>query len=168
MRLHQLVIGRHEPELVVGRASHVWASAADTVAAKIYGPHLADLARRWCLAYSAQETTGGAASHVRPTEISCREHRQAHELDLVVTATVPFGNDRIAAIGEAKVTADLVGISQLERLEHVRGLLPAAMTTSLVKIILFARAGFTGDLLTTAIRRPDVELVDLGRLYNGE
>lgn len=91
-----------------------------------------------------------------------------HELDLVVTETVPFGKDRITAIGETKATADLVGVSHLERLEHLRGLLPAAMVTSLPKIVLVGRSGFTSDLHRAAARRPDVELVDIGRLYGGE
>ncbi len=44
VRLHQLIISRREPELVIGRAAQVWASAADTVAARIYGPHFEYLA----------------------------------------------------------------------------------------------------------------------------
>ncbi len=168
VRLHQLIVSRREPELVAGLARRVWSSAADTVAAKVYGPHFEELSRRWCLRYATEETIGGQASTVRPTEISCRDHRQAHELDVVVTEAVPFGTDRIAAIGEAKATAEPVGLGQLERLEHVRGLLPTAMTTGTPKILLFGRSGFSADLVSFAARRPDVELVDLARLYQGE
>jgi len=168
VRLNQLIVGRREPELIVGLAEQVWASAADTVAGKIYGPHLEDLARRWCLRYAAAATVGGVASSARPTEIGCREHRQGHELDVVVTETVAFGKDRIIAIGEAKATADHVGTGQLERLEHVRALLPTALTHGAPKIVLFSRAGFTAELDRIAAGRADIELVDLVRLYNGE
>ena len=37
VRLHQLITGRYEPELVAGRAARVWTRSADTVASKIYG-----------------------------------------------------------------------------------------------------------------------------------
>jgi hypothetical protein len=167
VRLHQLIIGRREPELVAGRSARVWASAADTVSGRIYGPHFEYLAREWCFLHAAPATIGGIASHVRPTEIACRHHRQTHELDVVVTEMVAFGKDRITAIGEAKGTSTPVGVSELERLEHVRGLLPADRVTRLPKIILVALAGFTSDLVTTARGRSDVELVDADRLYHG-
>ncbi|MEV4567009.1 hypothetical protein AB0K12_24850 [Nonomuraea sp. NPDC049419] len=36
------------------------------------------------------------------------------------------------------------------------------------KLLLFARAGFTGELVEAARGRRDAELVDLHRLYAGE
>ncbi|MBZ9644670.1 hypothetical protein [Streptomyces sp. PSKA30] len=79
-----------------------------------------------------------------------------------------FGAERIAAIGEAKGTLTPVGMPELERLEHLRGLLPSARAGALPKLLLFARSGFTGDLRHEADRRSDVELVDLQRMYHGE
>jgi hypothetical protein len=43
VRLHRLLIQRHEPELVAGRAGRVWEASTDTIAGKIYGPHFEDL-----------------------------------------------------------------------------------------------------------------------------
>ncbi|GAA1933884.1 AAA family ATPase [Streptantibioticus ferralitis] len=168
VRLHQLLIQRHEPELVVGRADRVWAENADTVAGKIYGPHFEELARQWCFEHAAPESLGGRASWVRPTEIPCREHRRGHELDLVVAESPAFGTERITAIGEAKGTLTPVGVSQLERLEHLRGLLPSARVGALPKLLFFARSGFTDDLQRVADGRSDVELIDLHRMYDGE
>ncbi len=74
VRLHQLITARYEPELVAGRADRVWRRSATVVAEKIYGPHFEDLARQWCLQYADEESLGGVASAVRPTEIACREH----------------------------------------------------------------------------------------------
>ncbi|MBL3669287.1 hypothetical protein JL475_25525 [Streptomyces sp. M2CJ-2] len=64
------------------------------------------------------------------TEIAGREHRRGHELDLVVAESPAFGAERITAIGEAKGTLTPVGLPQLERLEHLRGLLPSARVGS--------------------------------------
>ncbi|WP_182884112.1 AAA family ATPase [Microbispora sp. H10885] len=168
VRLHQLLIRRHEAELVAGRADRVWEANADTVASRIYGAHFEDLARQWCFEHASRDTLGGVASMVRPTELPCREHRRGHELDVVVTETTSFAADRITAIGEAKSTEAPVDVPQLERLEHLRGLLPAGRVGALPKLLLFARSGFSAELVRLAGRRPDVELVHLGRLYGGD
>jgi hypothetical protein len=84
VRLHQLITGRYEPELVAGRAARVWARTAETVASRIYGPHFEDVARRWCLEHAGDATLGGPPGSVRPTEVPCPEHRDRHQLDIVV------------------------------------------------------------------------------------
>jgi AAA+ ATPase superfamily predicted ATPase len=168
VRLHQLITSRYEPELVAGRAERVWQRSAPAVAAKIYGPHFEDLARQWCLRYAAEESLGGAASSVRPTEIACREHQGGHELDIVVSEELGGAANRITAIGEAKATSAAVDARQLRRLEHLRGLLPSARVGQPPKLLLFSRSGFTLDLTEEAAARPDVELISLERLYRGE
>jgi hypothetical protein len=165
VRLHQLITGRYEPELVAGRAARVWARAAETIAARIYGPHFEELARRWCLEHAEDETLGGPPGSVRPTEIPCPEHRDRHDLDVVV-ADDPAGH-RITAIGEAKAAGTAMEASELRRLEHLRGLLPAARVDQPPKLLLFCLSGFSPELATEAARRPDVELIGLERLYRG-
>lgn len=166
VRLYQLIIARYEPELVAGRADRVWERSAAAVSAKIYGPHFEDLARQWCLRYAAEETLGGPASAVRPTEIACREHQGGHELDIVV-AEDPGPAGRITAIGEAKATSGPVDARQLRRLEHLRGLLPAGRVGQPPRLLLFSRSGFTGELTGEASGRPDIELIGLDRIYHG-
>ncbi|MEO3872628.1 ATP-binding protein [Nonomuraea sp. B12E4] len=168
VRLHQLVTQRREPELVSGQSARVWRASADTVAAKIYGPHFEDLARQWCFLHAAGDTLNGTASAVRPSDIPCRAHRRGHELDIVVTETSSFATDRITAIGEAKGTLTPMDVPQLHRLEHLRALLPDDKVDRQPKLLLFARSGFTDDLVALAHGRADVELVDLARLYTGE
>ncbi|GII79489.1 ATPase AAA [Sphaerisporangium rufum] len=167
VRLHQLLIQRHEAQLIAGHADRVWRTNADTVAARIYGPHFEDLARQWCFEHADPETLGGTAGAVRPTELPCREHRQGHELDVVVTEVTSFAADRITAIGEVKSTVAPIGTAELERLEHLRGLLPSAKIGALPKLLLFSRSGFTADLTRLATTRHDVELIPLARLYTG-
>jgi uncharacterized protein len=76
------------------------------------------------------------------------------------------GTDRVIAIGETKATAAASGVDQLARLDHIVERL-GERGAPMVKRILTARAGFTAELRRTAQLRPDVELVDLDRLYNG-
>lgn len=165
VRLHQLITARFEPELVAGRAARVWARSADIVAAQIYGPHFEDLARRWCLEHADESTLGGAPASVRPTEVSCREHRDRHELDIVATDDPAAG--RVIAIGEAKAATSPVPARELRRLEHLRGLLPSDRVGPPPKLLLFGRAGFSTELTAEAATRPDVELIGLDRLYHG-
>ena len=166
VRLNQLITTRYEPELVAGRADRVWRRSATIVAEKIYGPHFEDLARQWCLLYADEESLGGVASAVRPTEIACRDHEHGHQLDIVVTDD-PSPIGRISAIGEAKATAAPVGLDQLRRLEHLRGLLPSQRVEQQAKLLLFSRTGFTGGLMDEAAGRRDVELIGLERMYKG-
>ncbi|MEO3888121.1 ATP-binding protein [Nonomuraea sp. B5E05] len=168
VRLHQLVTQRREPELVSGQAARVWRDHADTVASTIYGPHFEDLAREWCFLHASTATLNGTASTVRPSEISCRAHRHGHELDIVVSEANSFAGDRITAIGEAKGTLAPMDVAQLQRLEHLRALLPDTRVDEQPKLLLFARSGFTDGLTEVARGRSDVELVDLNRLYFGD
>jgi AAA+ ATPase superfamily predicted ATPase len=166
VRLYQLITSRYEPELVAGRADRVWARSAPTVDSKIYGPHFEGLARQWCQRYADEETLGGAPGAVRPSEIACREHRQGHELDIVVTEDSD-ATSRISAIGEAKAASDPIGTGQLRRLEHLRGLLASARVAQPPKLLLFSRTGFNRELTEEAATRPDVELISLDRIYQG-
>ncbi len=166
VRLHRLITARYEPELVAGRADRVWRRSATVVAEKIYGPHFEDLARQWCLAYADEESLGGVPGAVRPTEIACREHQKGHQLDVVVTDD-PSPAGRISAIGEAKAASAPVGLDQLRRLEHLRGLLPGSRVGQPPKLLLFSRTGFTAGLTDQAVTRPDVELVGIDRIYHG-
>ena len=81
--------------------------------------------------------------------------------------TRPGEKSRILAIGEVKATNWRVGLNQLERLRHIRSLLPASAINDQPKLLLFSRQGFTPDLAAEAQSSPDVALIDLHRLYHG-
>ncbi|MGH3318732.1 MAG: AAA family ATPase [Streptosporangiaceae bacterium] len=167
LRLHQLVIRPHESRLGRRSGSRVWREVADTVAAKIYGPHFEHLAREWCAEHASAATLAGVASEVRPAVLPCTEHREGHELDVVVTSAESGGRDTVTAVGEAKWRSTPLALGQLERLDHLRALLPSAVVRRPPKLLLFASSGFTRELRTAARSRHDVELVDLDRLYRG-
>jgi len=102
---------------------------------------------------------------VRPTEVPCPEHKDRHELDIVV-ANDPSGG-LITAIGEAKAASTAMEVRELRRLEHLRGLLPSARVDQPPKLLLFGRSGFSPELAAETAARPDVELIGLERLYRG-
>jgi hypothetical protein len=68
----------------------------------------------------------------------------------------------VTAIGEAKWHGEPVGVEQLQRLEHIRALLPPRRAPEPPRLLLFSP-----DLSRAARRRSDVEVVDLDRLYRG-
>jgi hypothetical protein len=164
IRFHQLVIRPNEGRLVRRGENEVWVEAAPTVSSLIYGPHMEDLARKWCADHASTRTLGGVADHVMPAVLACKAERSSHELDVVVL--VPGG--RVSAIGEVKATTVPVDRGAVERLEHIRDLLPPDKAEGRPKLLLFSRSGFTWGLLKLAETRDDVELVDLERLYRGE
>lgn len=165
LRFHQLVIAPNEGRLVRRQGAGIWTEVADTVSSRIYGPHFEDVARQWTAVHASTATLGGRASNVGTTVVSCRRHRCQHEVDVVALERAPGAPDRVLAIGEAKWHADPVGTDELERLRHVRELLPSA--ASGVRLVLFSRSGFTTELEHEADSSPDVELVDLERLFTG-
>ena len=167
LRLHQLLIAPNEADFVGGAGRRVWDDNADTVSAKIYGPHLEELARQWCLWHAAPDTLGARPSLVQAATLPCRAHRQGHELDVVAVRKRPGQSNVVLAIGEAKSTAATVGDAALTRLEHLRELLPSDRLEAPPRLFLFSRSGFTAELRHTTATRRDVELVDLDRLYHG-
>ncbi len=168
IRLYELVIGPNERLLVRGRATQVWTANADTVASKIYGPHLEDLAREWCLSHASSATLGGSAHDVLPATVVCREHRQGHEIDVVVVEASAGARRRVVAIGEVKSTGRPVDVAEITRLDHLRDLLPDSWVPVPPRLLVFSRAGFTPDAQRAAASRQDVELVDLERLYRSD
>jgi uncharacterized protein len=167
IRFHQLVIRPAEARLVRHAAEQVWADSAGTVSSLIYGPHLEDLARDWCLSHAEPAGIGGRASRVRPAVIACRDCRSSHELDVVAAEVQPSGADRIIAIGEVKSTAKQVDVDAVRRLDHIREFLPTNKIQRPPALLLFSRSGFTKELHGFAAGRADVQLIGLDRLYGG-
>ena len=168
IRFQQLVIRPREATLAARGGLRVWQDCADTVASKIYGPHLEDVAREWVLAHADVRSLGGTVNRVGPATIACRAHKAGHELDVVALSDLPHEPVRVLAIGEVKATGKPVGEGELTRLEHLRELLPQDKVKGPVKLLLFARNGFTAELRQASAGRDDVELIDLDRLYHGD
>ena len=72
------------------------------------------------------------------------------------------------AIGEAKHTTKRRTLADVHRLERVRQLLDEkGVAARDAKLLLFSVSGFDRHLLAATADRPDVELVDLERIYHG-
>jgi hypothetical protein len=139
-----------------------------TFSSKILGPHFEELCRLWTRAHAATES-GVDLGVVGGAEVPDRVARTKHELDVVALAPgerPQRSATRIALIGEAKATVMPRGLHDVERLEHVRGLLdglghPTASST----LALFSLHGFHQDVIRAAAERHDLLLVDLAALY---
>lgn len=131
--------------------------------AQVRGPVFEEQARVWVRRHSDPATTGGPSDAVGPS--TAMVDGQERQLDLVVAAdpgAVP-GARAVLAIGEAKA-GETVGTGRLTELERARAALGTRAAHA--KLLLFAPA-FTPELVVVAARRPDVELVDLERIYRG-
>lgn len=169
VRFHQLVIEPYLADLEAGRALRVLAEAEHTVESKILGPHFEALAVEWVTRYAGDDA-GLATGPVGSTVIACREHKTAHEVDVLALArgTRPrTPKSPVAFIGEAKHRDRRPGPTELRRLEHIRELLTAAGHDAGEAVLgLFSTAGFTADLEAEAAgSNGDVLLVSLADLY---
>ena len=151
VRLHHLIIEPYLGDLEAGRASRVWNETAHTVESKILGPHFETLASEWTARYGPDEA-GLDIGATGQSVIACREHKTAHEIDVLAlarggrprTAGVP-----IAFIGEAKSRDRRPGLAELRRLEHLRDLLTAAGHDATEATLgLFSTSGFTEELIS--------------------
>lgn len=71
-------------------------------------------------------------------------------------------------LGEAKHTRAKRTLSDLARLEHVRSVVIGKHPTAVdARLLLLAPGGFDSSLVRAAAGRPDVELIDVERLYSG-
>ena len=169
VRFHQLVIEPYQADLEAGRARRVLAEAEHTVDSKILGPHFEALAAEWVARYAYDEA-GLAVGPVGSTVIACREHKKAHEVDILALgrgSRPRTPKSPIAFIGEAKCRDRRPGMAELRRLEHIRELLTAAGHHAGEAVLgLFGAAGFTEDLAAeAAASNGKLLLVSLEDLY---
>jgi uncharacterized protein len=169
--------------LSVGRASAVWRDVRPIVASQILGAHMEQLAIDWVLRFASPQTLGGALARVGPTQLGLRRAPSAKprsitsdtgdagfqigghntQIDLAGVEAGPRGDKHPIFVAEVKATDARVGIDQLTRLDHAVERLRAPNCHRL----LFSRSGFTTDLERLAASRPEVQLIDLHRLYHG-
>ncbi len=171
VRFQHLINRRHRARLEDRRALEVWADAEATYRSQIVGPHFESMCRLWTDRYASDVTRGGPAGPSASLQVNDRREKKSFELDVVALGRGPrTGTTKaVQLIGEAK--AHQLDIDALARLDRLNDLLMArsGVTQSpTAKRLLFSVQGFTSDLAAAAFARPDVELVDLGRLYEGD
>ena len=70
--------------------------------------------------------------------------------------------DELLRLGEERATAVII-----DEFPYLVAATPAGRVGRPAKLLLFCLSGFSPELVTEAAGRPDVELIDLERLYRG-
>jgi uncharacterized protein len=156
---HDAIIRPNRTRIRRRQQQVVWTESEATWRSGIVGPHFERLCRGATLHYGTEFGLPSVAD-VGVTEVADPKGRRSHELDVV--ATNPSG--AIIAIGEAKHTVTPRGTADLERLEHIRSLLPNSSDGN-CRLLLFSASGFERNVIKAAAARTDVELIDIARLY---
>jgi DNA-binding MarR family transcriptional regulator len=172
LQFHYAVLEPHATTLRSRALRDLWEHRLQSVFdARVRGPVFEEQARSWVRLFADPQTLGGEPDQIGPSWV--KVDGVDHEVDMVVTTAPEAAHAvdvresgvarQVLCIGEAK-SGETMDVSHLRQLERAR----QAMGTAAVqaKLLLFAPA-FTPDLIRTAGARPDVELVDLDRLYDG-
>jgi uncharacterized protein len=145
--------------------ARLWERSQPRFTANVLGRHFEQLARHWTRYFAPEEVVGGFPSSVEPGTVNDPASRKTRELDVVASGPA---NDRDAllAIGEVK-WHEMMGLTHLDRLRHIRGLLtaqgrPGAATA---RLLCFSGAGFSAELTEEADRAGDVRLLTPADLY---
>lgn len=128
---------------------------------QVRGPVFEAQARTWARRFASAATID-PDNRIGPSSVTI--DGVDHELDLVAAADGPTPSERtVTAIGEAKAGESL-GLEHLKRLERARAALGQRAVDA--KLFLFGTQ-LDPALVTASSERPDVEIVDLDRLYHG-
>lgn len=166
LRFHHAVMRPRAGELS-GRVDTgaLWDDAQGAFLAQVVGPTFEELCREWTLRFAAAATTGGRLARVARTEVNDRARRRQLEIDVVGLGVRDGAGQPVRVLGEAKF-GQILGTEHLDRLRRARDLLADRYDIAGVRFLLFSAAGFSEGLEKEA-EGPDVELVDLERLYHG-
>jgi hypothetical protein len=169
VRFHHVVTRPDLARFEDRRTTEAWTDAQARFATHVLGPHFEDLARTFAFRFASPDTMGGEIAHVGAAVINEPKRRAQHQIDVVARRAGGIDTAPVAVIGEAKHTATPCTLGALTRLEKIRTLIsgrqPDAATA---KLLLFSAHGFDRNLAQAAEPRPDVELIDLARLYRGQ
>lgn len=171
VRFHHLINRRHRARLEDRMAPRVWFEAAATHRSGIVGPHFEAICRLWTDRYASAATLGDSTDHSASLQVHDPRSRQSFQLDVVArrSGNRSDGTTSVQLLGEAK--ARRLNTDDLARLDRLAGLLAQRHGVVLApdaKRLLFSLDGFSNDLASAAAARPDVELIDLHRLYEGD
>ncbi len=167
-RVHEL-IGRHVPadanpdQVVIGIETDrgPWVRALIAAGYQVIAVNPLQAAR-----YRERHSTSGAKSDAGT--VNDPTARTSHEIDGAVFGHHDSEREILLALGEAKWNTTM-GISHLQRLDHIRSLLPTHTANGdSPRLLCFSGAGFTPELHEAAAHDHTIQLIDLQRLYHGE
>jgi len=166
IRFHYAILRRNQSRLTRHDADTraLWRQILPTFESQVLGPSFEGMARYWTAHFAVSETLGALPDQVGPTTVVLGDgtHRQIDVLAVRGQPADPEDRD-VLALGEAKA-GEVLGRSHLARLEEARTALgPRARDA---RLLLFGTR-FSPGLMGVAARRPDLEIIDLERLYHG-
>jgi AAA+ ATPase superfamily predicted ATPase len=149
-------------------ASRLWQRSQRRFAGSVLGPHFEQVCRHWTRYFAAEETLGGIPIRVETGTVNDPAARASHEVDVVVFGLVDEGPEPVIAIGEAKWN-EVMSVSHLDRLRHIRGLLAAQGRPGAAdaRLLCFSGAGLTDGLAQLAGPNSGVVLIGPAELYAG-
>jgi uncharacterized protein len=172
IRFHYAIIRRHESRL--GRhgvdTEALWRELTPTFRSQVLGPGFEAMARYWTVHFAARDTLGGEPDHVGPTSLMVTDSEtgatEQREIDVLVAADDAAAPSlrTVTALGEAKV-GERFTLRHMRRLEEAR--LALADRAERARLLLFG-SSFDDAVRAAAAEREDLEIVDLGRLYEGD
>lgn len=159
LQFHYAVLEPHRSMLRSRDLARVWDERLrPTFDARVRGPVFEQMARSWVERFADEDELGGPVDHIGPSFATV--DGVEHQLDVVVAAGATAPADRrIVAIGEAKA-GETITIRHLRRLEAARASLDGSASDA--TLMLF---GTDFDLPPEELRRPDLMIIDLDRLY---
>ncbi|MFE0721085.1 ATP-binding protein [Streptomyces rochei] len=149
-----------------GNAARVWQASRRRFVANVLGPHFEQVCREWALHHADPDLLGGLPAHVGHGVVNDPPTRTSHEVDVAVVGVADGTKPPLLAIGEAKWN-DTMGTAHIDRLRHIRDVITRTgrYDTSRTKLLCFSGTGFNDKARRAADTSPDVELVDLPKLY---
>ena len=148
--------------------ARLWERSETRFTSNVLGPHFEQLCRYWTRYFAPEEVTGGFPSRVEPGTVNDPASKKTRQIDVAAFALADGGGEAILAIGEAK-WHETMGLSHLERLRHIRGLLTAQDRhgAATARLLCFSGAGFTDELRDEAARSGEIRLLTPADLYAG-
>jgi hypothetical protein len=144
----------------------LWERSQHRFAGNVLGPHFEQLCRHWTRYFAPQEVTGGFPARVDPGTVNDPANKATRQVDIAAFGFEDTGQQTLLAIGEAK-WHETMGLSHLDRLRYIRGLLTAQgrRGAATARLLCFSGAGFTAELTDEATRSGDLRLVTPADLY---
>jgi uncharacterized protein len=166
LQFHYAVLEPHGSLLRDRDPLELWTQKLSTTFdSRVRGPVFEEQARAWVRRYASRDTIGASPDHVGPS--SATLEGKEYEIDVLVAAddgAVEPADRTVIAIGEAKA-GETITARHLRHLQRARAALGPRAAGA--KLLLFGTEFDTG-VREVADSRPEVELVDLARLYDGE
>jgi uncharacterized protein len=150
--------------LELGHARRVWPQARQAFLSQVVGPRFEQICRDWALL--ADDAFDEPPADVGSGVVTDPANRTQIEIDVAAFAVAaPGERRRVLALGEVK-WGRTMDMRDLARLARARDLLAGrGLDTGAARLACFSGSGFDDQLREAAANRPDVLLVDPGRLY---